>query len=170
MQFPLTSTLYPALAASVQLGLNEDMNNKVSADRTARYTITQLCREFDVTPRTLRFYQQKDLLHPKREGQNRIFDYRDRARLRLILRGKKVGFSLDEIKEMLDLYQLRDGGVSQLQVAHTKSTVQLKNLEEQRVALEDAIADLKKNLESIERMMAERGIPCEPDALQAKSA
>ena len=96
------------------------MNNVTNPDRTERFTISQLCREFDVTPRTLRFYEQKDLLHPAREGMNRIFSYRDRARLSLILRGKKVGFSLDDIKEMLDLYNLKDGQITQLQVALEK--------------------------------------------------
>ena len=85
------------------------MTKVSSSERTERYTISQLCREFDVTPRTLRFYEQKELLHPAREGLNRIFTYRDRARLKLILRGKKVGFSLDEIKEMLDLYHVEVG-------------------------------------------------------------
>ncbi len=146
------------------------MNTTTNPDRTKRYTITQLCREFDVTPRTLRFYEQKDLLHPAREGMNRIFSYRDRARLSLILRGKKVGFSLDEIKEMLDLYSLKDGQVTQLQVAHTKGQGQLENLLEQRIALDEAIADLRRGLEIVEGMMAERGINTIPAIRHARSA
>ncbi|MEM7425468.1 MAG: MerR family DNA-binding transcriptional regulator [Pseudomonadota bacterium] len=146
------------------------MNDKTRADRAERYTITQLCQEFDVTPRTLRFYEQKDLLHPERERQNRIFNYRDRARLQLILRGKKVGFSLDEIKEMLDLYELQDGETRQLQTAYAMGTAQLKNLEEQLFALEEAIADLKRGLAVTEGMLAERGVPFEPDEPQVKSA
>ena len=77
-------------AARIELGSNVNMHANQGADRSARFTITQLCREYEVTPRTLRFYEQKGLLHPQREGQNRIFNYQDRARLCLILKGKKV--------------------------------------------------------------------------------
>ncbi len=157
-------------AARIELGSNVNMNANTGAVRSARYTITQLCREYDVTPRTLRFYEQKGLLHPEREGQNRIFNYRDRARLHLILRGKKVGFSLDEIKEMLDLYQVEDGEALQLQMAYAKGTAQLKNLEEQKAALEDAIEDLSEGLKTTRGMLEERGLPLEAEEPQAKSA
>src|SRR5262249_53367270 len=95
-------------------------NTGERSNRDRTYSITELCREFDVTPRTLRFYEQKVLLAPARRGWTRLFSYRDRARLQLILRGKKVGFSLEEIKEMLDLYNLKDGQLTQLRVASTK--------------------------------------------------
>ncbi|RYF99061.1 MAG: MerR family DNA-binding transcriptional regulator, partial [Caulobacteraceae bacterium] len=81
------------------------------AERT--YSIRQLCQEFDVTPRSLRFYEDKGLLFPAREGLNRVYSHRDRARLILILRGKLVGFSLNEIGEMLDLYDEDDTHASQ---------------------------------------------------------
>ncbi len=129
-----------------------------------------MCREFDVTPRTLRFYEQKELLHPTREGLNRIFNHRDRARLRLILRGKKVGFSLDDIKEMLDLYNLKDGQVTQLQVAHTKGLSQLDQLKEQKIALDSAIVDLERAIEIIEGMLSERGVSAQPGFRQAETA
>ena len=74
------------------------------------YTIGELCAEFNVTPRTLRFYEQRELLSPIREGQKRIFTPRDRARLKLILRGKRFGFSLESIRQWLELYDLGDGG------------------------------------------------------------
>ncbi len=146
------------------------MSEPTKPEQARRYTITQLCREFDVTPRTLRFYEQKNLLHPAREGMNRIFSYRDRARLKLILRGKKVGFSLDDIKEMLDLYNLKDGQITQLQVARTKGLSQLENLQEQKVALDDAIADLQRAIEIVEGMLAERGVDTEAEFHQAESA
>ena len=76
----------------------------VKADRT--YTISQLAREFEVTPRALRFYEDKGLLTPRREGMNRVYSHRDRGKLQLILRGKRVGLSLIEIKEILDLYKV----------------------------------------------------------------
>ncbi len=77
-------------------------------------TIGEVCAEFDVTPRALRFYEAKGLLSPIREGQKRLFTNRCRARLKLILQGKRFGFSLNEIKDLLDLYHLGDGQVTQL--------------------------------------------------------
>jgi DNA-binding transcriptional MerR regulator len=116
-------------------------------DRDRTYSITELCKEFDVTPRTLRFYEQKGLLSPARRGWTRLFSYRDRARLKLILRGKRVGFSLEEIKEMLDLYNLRDGQLTQLRVASTKMRERLSALQTQRVELDHAIEDLERTVE-----------------------
>ena len=74
-------------------------------------TIREMCEAFDVTPRTLRFYEAKELLTPIRVGTRRIFTRRDRARLALILRGKRFGFSLEDIRQTLDLYD-RDGGLT----------------------------------------------------------
>jgi DNA-binding transcriptional MerR regulator len=127
------------------------VNERSNRDKT--YSITELCREFDVTPRTLRFYEQKGLLAPARRGWTRLFSYRDRARLQLILRGKKVGFSLEEIKEMLDLYNLRDGQLTQLRVASTKFRERLEALRKQRVELEEAITDLEKTVVVVDSML-----------------
>jgi DNA-binding transcriptional MerR regulator len=135
------------------------MAQSTVADRSNRdrtYSITELCREFDVTPRTLRFYEQKGLLHPDRRGWTRLFSYRDRARLQLILRGKKVGFSLEEIKEMLDLYNLRDGQLTQLRVSSTKFRERHEALRKQRLELEDAISDLEKTITVVDGMLKER--------------
>lgn len=68
------------------------------------FTIGELSNEFDITPRSIRFYEDKDLLHPLREGQKRIYDKQDRTRLKLILRGKRLGLALDEIRQVIDLY------------------------------------------------------------------
>lgn len=125
-------------------------------DRERTYSITELCKEFDVTPRTLRFYEQKGLLSPARRGWTRLFSYRDRARLKLILRGKRVGFSLEEIKEMLDLYNLRDGQLTQLRVASTKMRERLSALQTQRVELDHAIEDLERTVEIVDGMLKER--------------
>jgi len=124
--------------------------------RDKTYSITELCREFDVTPRTLRFYEQKGLLAPARRGWTRIFNYRDRARLQLILRGKRVGFSLEEIKEMLDLYNLRDGQRTQLQVSLTKMRERLVALQQQRVEIDEAIADLERTTDVVEGMLRQK--------------
>jgi DNA-binding transcriptional MerR regulator len=134
--------------------MTERAHEHPSRERT--YSITELCREFAVTPRTLRFYEQKGLLAPARRGWTRIFSYRDRARLRLILRGKRVGFALEEIKEMLDLYNLRDGQVTQLQVASIKMRERLEVLRRQRVELEEAIVDLERTCGIVDGMLRER--------------
>ncbi len=127
---------------------------KVSRDRT--YSITELCREYDVTPRTLRFYEQKGLLAPARRGWTRLFSYRDRARLQLILRGKKVGFSLEEIKEMLELYNLKDGQLTQLRVAATKFRERREALQQQRVEVEEAMEELEKTITLIDNLLKDR--------------
>jgi DNA-binding transcriptional MerR regulator len=124
--------------------------------REKTYSITELCREFNVTPRTLRFYEQKGLLSPARRGWTRLFSYRDRARLQLILRGKRVGFALEEIKEMLDLYNLKDGQLTQLKVASAKMRERLEALRRQRVEVEEAIAEMERTCEIVDGMLKER--------------
>src|SRR5881397_1418683 len=84
------------------------------------FTIRDLTKEFAVSARTLRFYEEKGLLDPARRGEQRLYSRRDRARLAYVLAGKTVGFSLEEVREMLDLYDLGDGGVTQLKVALAK--------------------------------------------------
>ncbi|MGI9412360.1 MAG: MerR family transcriptional regulator, partial [Hyphomicrobiales bacterium] len=123
--------------------------NEHTHTRKDTYSMTELRREFDVSARTLRFYEDKGLLHPSRDGQNRIFSYRDRARLKLILRGKRVGFSLAEIREILDLYNLRDGQVTQLRVSLDKGRERIAALELQRHEIDEAIADLTRTCEII---------------------
>jgi DNA-binding transcriptional MerR regulator len=116
----------------------------------AHFSIGELTKEFNITPRTLRFYGEKDLIQPHRHGLERIYSRRDRGRLRLILIGKTVGFSLEEIKAMLDLYEIGDGGMMQLHVAKEKFAVQIARLEEQRVSLEAAITELKEGAAEVE--------------------
>lgn len=86
----------------------------------APYTITELAEAFAVTARTLRFYEDCGLLEPERRGQTRLYSERDRKRLRLVLRGKRLGFALDEIKEMLDLHYARPGEVEDAAPLHAK--------------------------------------------------
>lgn len=120
------------------------------------YTIGDLAKEFDVTLRTLRFYEDKNLLNPRREGMTRIYSRRDRARLKLVLMGKKVGFSLTEIKDMLDLYDLRDGQVTQLRVALGRFTEQIEVLQRQRDDVDRAIADLERTVAVVSGMLREK--------------
>lgn len=106
------------------------------------FTIRQLCLEFKVTPRALRFYEDKGLLAPAREGLNRVYSYKDRARLQLILRGKRVGLSLAEIREILDLYGENDGGAAQAAKSLRKFRERIVALEQQREDIDGAITHL----------------------------
>lgn len=113
-------------------------------------TIREMCETYDVTPRTLRFYEAKELLTPIRLGTRRLFTRRDRARLALILRGKRFGFSLEDIRQTLDLYD-RDGGLTaQRQKAYELGRKRLAEMEAQRAELDLAIADLKAELADAE--------------------
>jgi DNA-binding transcriptional MerR regulator len=125
-------------------------------EEPAAFSIRDLVREFDVSARTLRFYEEKSLLSPQRRGQDRIYSRRDRARLRYVLMGKSVGFSLEEIREMLDLYDLGDRQVTQLQVAHEKFGERIARLERQRHEIDNAIAELAHTRKMIAGMLATR--------------
>ena len=117
-------------------------------------TIRQMCNTFDVTPRTLRFYEAKELLSPVRQGQRRLFTRRDRARLTLILRGKRFGFSLEEMRQILDLYDKGDQQHSQIARACEVARERLGAMEAQRAALDAAIADLRDQMAWGARMLA----------------
>lgn len=117
-------------------------------------TIRQMCDAFDVTPRTLRFYEAKELLFPERQGQKRLFTKRDRARLKLIIRGKRFGFSLEEIRQLLDLYHKGDQQQTQIARAYDIARDRLNDLEVQRDELDAAIDDLKEQLKWGEKMIA----------------
>ncbi|SFD23630.1 MerR family transcriptional regulator [Tropicimonas isoalkanivorans] len=108
-------------------------------------TIREMCDAFDVTPRTLRFYEAKELLFPIRQGTKRLFTRRDRARLTLILRGKRFGFSLEEIRQLLDLYD-RDERMTQLAKTYELAKHRLADMERQRRDLDESIAELKEHL------------------------
>lgn len=123
------------------------MNTQVSTDVM---TIREMCEAYDVTPRTLRFYEAKELLTPIRIGTRRLFTRRDRARLALILRGKRFGFSLEDIRQTLDLYD-RDGGLTaQRQKAYELGVKRLAEMEAQRAELDVAISELKAELHDAE--------------------
>ncbi|MCL7405413.1 MerR family DNA-binding transcriptional regulator [Paradonghicola geojensis] len=110
-------------------------------------TIREMCDAYDVTPRTLRFYEAKELLFPIRDGQKRLFTKRDRARLKLILRGKRFGFSLEEIRQLLDLYELDDQQETQLVKTYEVAKQHLAEMEQQKAELETAIDDLRQQIE-----------------------
>ena len=114
------------------------------------YTISQLSRELDVTPRALRFYEDKGLLSPSRNGLNRVYSVRDRARLKLVLSGRKVGFSLNDLREMLDLYDLGDNQRAQLRAAYKKHRQQIEVLNQQRHEIDEALDALHKGVAWLE--------------------
>ncbi|WP_428245984.1 MerR family transcriptional regulator [Ferrovibrio sp.] len=137
------------------------------------FTITDLAQEFKVTARAIRFYEDKGLLHPSRQGMNRVYTKRDRARLILILRGKRLGFSLAEIREMINLYDLGDGQGEQLRVTLKRSADRLKVLETQRRDVEAAIDELRRSVAILEEYLGlkDRGgkVPSIDDFVKTRS-
>ena len=117
-------------------------------------TIREMCEEFNVTPRTLRFYEAKELLSPIRQRQKRLFTKRDRARLKLILRGKRFGFSLESILQLLDLYDIGDQQQTQMKRTLEFGLDRLCQLENQRDELIETITELKEQLKWGEQMIA----------------
>ena len=118
------------------------------------FTIRQLCLEFKCTPRALRFYEDKGLLAPARQGLNRVYSYKDRARLQLILRGKRVGLSLAEIREILQLYGKGDGGAAQRAKALRTFRERILVFVQQREDIVHAIAELRAACGRMEEHLA----------------
>ena len=120
------------------------------------FTIRQLCTEFKATPRALRFYEDKGLLTPARDGMNRVYSYKDRARLILILRGKRVGLSLQEIREILELYGEHDQAMQQNAHSLKKFKEKIVDLEQQREDIEGVITELREACDRLEKHLSEK--------------
>jgi DNA-binding transcriptional MerR regulator len=127
------------------------------------FTIRQLCLEFKCTPRALRFYEDKGLLSPARQGLNRVYSYKDRARLQLILRGKRVGLSLAEIREILELYGKGDGGAAQNAKALKRFRERIVAFEQQRKDIDDHLDELREACARLEAFLAQ----ARPDLLKS---
>ena len=122
-------------------------------------TIRQMCDAFNVTARTLRFYEAKELISPIRQGQKRLFTKRDRARLKLILRGKKFGFSLEDIRQLLEMYYMEDQQATQLKNTFQLANKRLAELKEQRDDLDKTIRELEAQIEWGAEFMRSKNIP-----------
>ena len=126
------------------------------------YSISDLAGEFDITPRTLRFYEEKGLLSPAREGQKRLFSHADRVRLGLILRGKRCGLTLDESREIIEMYEPGQNNAEQL---HSL----LGKIAERRATLQEQLNDIRQMMKELDTVQArcERALEAiEEEAIQ----
>ncbi|MBL1241599.1 MAG: MerR family DNA-binding transcriptional regulator [OCS116 cluster bacterium] len=127
---------------------------KIDQDNQESFSISELSATFNLTSRALRFYETKKLIEPTRAGSRRIYSKRDKARLALVVQGKNVGFSLDEIKEMLDLYDIRDGQKTQMKITSVKFRAQIAKLIEQKSQIEVAISELSKLCDQVDGVVS----------------
>lgn len=156
-----------------QPGIQEEMMNTALAGKEAGVGIVvaeaesndqeymrigEMASAFGVTLRALRFYEDKGLLSPRREGTTRLYSRRDRARLKLILLGRKIGFSLRDVKQVIDLYDPSGSNAKQLRTALEKSEKQLVRLQKQQTAIKEAISELEELMQTVRRMLAERSL------------
>ena len=119
------------------------------------YNISELSEEFDITPRTLRYYEDQSLISPKRQGQSRIYSAADRARLIWILRGKRVGFSITDIREVLDMYYREGGKAAQCKATISACLERIKTLEQQRKDIDETLKDLTGLVDTVSTFMKE---------------
>jgi DNA-binding transcriptional MerR regulator len=123
------------------------------------YTITELTREFDISTRTVRFYEDEGLISPVRRGRTRLFRQSDRALLKMILRGKRLGFSIAEIREIVQMYKTPPGEAGQLRAIVKRVGERRRELEQKRRDIDDLLIELDNAEEACLTRMAELGIP-----------
>jgi DNA-binding transcriptional MerR regulator len=138
----MTETIHAAKGAATSA--NAATHNQEDFTR-----IGEMAKSFDVTLRALRFYEDRGLIHPRREGTTRLYSRRDRARLKLILFGRRAGFSLREVKQMMDLYDPKGPNTRQLKLVLEKTQRQLGRLEARRATLDEAIGELTDMMENV---------------------
>ena len=133
------------------------------------YSVTELATELGVTPRALRFYEDKGLIAPQRAGNTRVYTHRDRGRLMLILRGKRLGFSLREVRDWLDLYDLDPNQVAQMTRLRDKVRARIAALEGQRADLKATLAELRGILQQVDGHLAAKDASKSGDGAAAAS-
>ena len=140
-------------------------DQSVAADeRTAEsFTISELSAEFGLTPRTIRFYEDEGLVSPGRSGMNRVYSRRDRARLELICRGKRLGFSLAEVKEFLDLYNRDQRQIEQMKYAASLARQRIESLEIQLEDVKQTLTDLRRIEKEMVDYLRSEGVEPETD-------
>jgi len=126
----------------------------IDRDTSGSYSIADLAEEFGVTSRTIRFYEDKGLISPAREGTTRIYSRSDRGRLKIILRGRRLGFSLQDIKKMIDLYSPEGEATEQLNYTLKKCKEQLAKLVDQRADINEAIGELEDGISELENHLS----------------
>ena len=142
-----------------------DTVSSLSIADSRTFSISELAREFGITPRALRFYEDKDMLHPARDGMTRVYSHRDRGRVKIIVRLKRLGLPLADIREILDLYGLEDGQRAQMRMSLVKFQNQIKELESQREDIEMALQELHRGIEWLEGQLEKIG----PGAAEAEN-
>lgn len=150
----MSGAVLPAAAAA-------DVHDLRDPQRT--YTIAELSREYGVTPRTIRFYEDEGLITPRRQGLMRLYNAHDRTRLGWILRGKRLGFALAEIRQLLDLYRIDRTGVQQMRELLRRSRAHVAELERKRRDLDAQIAEFKDVEEHVAKELRRRGIDPDTD-------
>lgn len=122
------------------------------------YTITELTREFEISTRTIRFYEDEGLIAPIRRGRTRLFRQSDRRLLKMILRGKRLGFSIAEIRDIMQMYRTPPGEAGQLRAIVARATEKRRELEQKRRDIDDLLAELDQAEEACLTRMAELGV------------
>lgn len=123
------------------------------------FTITELAAEFDITPRAIRFYEDMGLLTPARAGRNRVYTQRDRTRLKLTLRGKRLGLSLQEVKQLVDMYDSHSDTVPQLKAFLEVLAQHRRQLQQQLHDIEVTLAEISQHEERCLSLLADAGVP-----------
>jgi DNA-binding transcriptional MerR regulator len=131
------------MIVDVYVNLNYSENHMTSTS-TDLLSVTELANELGITPRAIRFYETKGLIKPQRAGTTRVYTYRDRARMQLILRGKRLGFTLADIREYLDIYDVDPSKVQQVKLLLEKVERRINELEQQHEDLETTLIELKE--------------------------
>ncbi len=144
--------------------------SRKAAPPAATHTITELAQEFDITPRAIRFYEDVGLLTPGREGRNRVYTHRDRTRLKLTLRGKRLGLTLQEIKQLVDMYESPNDTAPQLKAFLAVLQAHRVQLEQQRNDLEVTLAEIVQHEARCRDLLAAAARRTAPRRLRSKAA